>query len=98
MKITLCLAVWVVTLMVVGLQAQRPQLAKRFPQLTMDQLNEQQRPLGEAIMKVSSVGLSGPYNPMLRSPVMGERMFALLEYLRFNTSVPRRLNELAILI
>jgi 4-carboxymuconolactone decarboxylase len=29
---------------------------------------------------------------------MGERMFKLLDYLRFNTSVPRRLNEFAILI
>jgi 4-carboxymuconolactone decarboxylase len=97
-KVTLRLGICVATLMAVGLQAQPRQATKRFPQLTMDQLNEQQRPLGEAIMKVSSVGLSGPYNPMLRSPVMGERMFALLEYLRFNTSVPRRLNELAILI
>lgn len=71
---------------------------KRFPQLTMDQLDAQQRPLGEEIMKVSSVGLGGPYNPMMRSPVMGERLFKLLDYLRFKTSVPRRLNEFAILI
>jgi 4-carboxymuconolactone decarboxylase len=40
----------------------------RFPQLTMDQLNDAQKPLGEQIMKVSSVGLGGPYNPMIRSP------------------------------
>ena len=32
----------------------------RFPQLTMQQLNEAQRPLGEQIMKISSVGLGGP--------------------------------------
>ena len=70
----------------------------RFAQLTMDQLNAEQKPLGEKIMKVSSVGLSGPYNSMLRSPVMGDRLFMLLDYLRFNTSVPRRLNEFAILI
>jgi 4-carboxymuconolactone decarboxylase len=70
----------------------------RFPQLTMGQLDAQQRPLGEQIMKVSSVGLSGPYNLMLRSPAMGERLFMLLDYLRFHTSVPRRLNEFAILI
>ncbi len=70
----------------------------RFSQLAMDQLNDQQRPLGEQIMKVSSIGLGGPYNLMLRSPVMGERLFMMLDYLRFNTSVPRRLNELAILI
>jgi len=71
---------------------------KRFPQLTLEQLSEQQRPLGEQILKVSSVGLGGPYNPLLRSPVMGDRMFQLLDYLRFKTSVPRRLNEFAILI
>ncbi len=70
----------------------------RFPQLTMDQLNDQQRPLGEKVMKVSSIGLGGPYNSLLRSPVMGDRLFMLLDYLRFNTSVPRRLNEFAIII
>src|SRR5215470_8280240 len=70
----------------------------RFPQLTMDQLNEQQRPLGEAIMKVSSVGIGGPYNPMIRSPVLGQRLFDLFYYLRWETSVPARLNEFAILI
>jgi 4-carboxymuconolactone decarboxylase len=70
----------------------------RFPQLTMDQLTDAQRPLGEQIMKVSSVGLGGPYNPMLRSPLFGQKMFDLLYYLRWNTSVPLKLNEFAILI
>src|SRR6202158_5422066 len=70
----------------------------RFPQLTVEQLNEQQKPLGEQILKVSSVGLGGPYSPLLRSPVLGQRMFDLLYYLRWNTSVPLRLNEFAILI
>jgi 4-carboxymuconolactone decarboxylase len=70
----------------------------RFPVLTMDQLTDQQKPLGEQIMKVSSVGLGGPYNPLLRSPVLGQRMFDLLHYLRWETSVPLKLNEFAILI
>ena len=70
----------------------------RFPQLTMQDLNDRQRPLGEAIMKISKVGIAGPYNPMLRSPVFGQRMFDLLAYLRWDTSVPLRLNEFAILI
>src|SRR5436305_9442642 len=70
----------------------------RFPQLTMEQLNEQQRPLGEQVMKVSSVGLAGPYNPMMRSPVLGQRLFDLYHYLRWETSVPTKLNEFAILI
>ena len=70
----------------------------RFPQLTMDALNEAQRPLGEQVMKVSSVGLGGPYNPLMRSPVLGQRLFDLWYYLRWQTSVPTKLNEFAILI
>jgi 4-carboxymuconolactone decarboxylase len=70
----------------------------RFPQLTMDQLDEQQKPLGEQIMKISSTGLGGPYNAMLRSPVLAQRLFDLFHYLRWQTSVPTRLNEFAILI
>lgn len=70
----------------------------RFPQLELGDLNPEQRPLGEQIMKVSSIGLRGPYNPLLRSPVFGQRLFDLLYYLRWNTSLPLRLNEFAILI
>ena len=70
----------------------------RFPQLTMDQLDGTQKPLGEQIMKVSSVGIGGPYNLLLRSPVLGQRLFDLFYYLRWQTSVPTRLNEFAILI
>jgi 4-carboxymuconolactone decarboxylase len=70
----------------------------RFPQLTLDQLNESQKSLGEQVMKVSSVGLAGPYNPMMRSPVLGQRLFDLYHYLRWETSVPAKLNEFAIII
>ena len=75
-----------------------PSKEPRFPQLTMDQLDEKQKPLGEQIMKVSSVGLGGPYNPMIRSPVLGQRLYDLFYYLRWQTSVPTKLNEFAILI
>jgi len=71
---------------------------KRFKQLTVEELTPQQHQVADEVLKVSSLGLQGPYNVMLRSPVMAQRMVALLDYLRFNTSVPRRLNEFAILI
>ena len=71
---------------------------KRFPQLTVEQLSPEQHKVADEVLKVSSLGIQGPYNVMLRSPVMAQRMVALLDYLRFNTSVPRRLNEFAILI
>jgi 4-carboxymuconolactone decarboxylase len=70
----------------------------RFPQLTMDQLDDRQRLLADKVMRVSSVGIGGPYNVMLRSPVFGDRMFELLRYLRWDTSLPLRLNEFAILV
>ena len=70
----------------------------RFPALTMEQLHIYQKPLGEQIMKVSSVGLGGPYNTLLRSPVLGQRMFDLLYYLRWTSSISLRLVEFAILI
>jgi len=70
----------------------------RFPQLTLGQLDETQRPLGDQVMKVSSLGIAGPYNSMLRSPALGQRLFDLFHYLRWETSVPIRLNEFAILI
>jgi len=71
---------------------------KRFPQLMVEQLSPEQHKVADEVLKVSSLGIQGPYNVMLRSPVMAQRMVALLDYLRFNTSVPRRLNEFAILI
>jgi 4-carboxymuconolactone decarboxylase len=94
---TVALAVvagWTGAMMTTSATSKEP----RFPQLTMDQLNDKQKPLGEQIMKVSSVGLGGPYNPMLRSPVFGQKMFDLLYYLRWQTSVPLKLNEFAIII
>jgi len=80
-------------------EARAGENAPRFPEFRMEQLNDQQRPLGEKILKVSSTGtLSGPNNLMLRSPEMGDRLFMLIDYLRFHTSISHRLNEFAILI
>ena len=95
----LCVSVAMgVVLVMPEVQVHSADKQERFPVMKVEQLNEQQKPFADEILKVSSVGLSGPYNMMLRSPVMGQRMFSMLDYLRFNTSVPRRLNEFAILI
>jgi len=40
----------------------------------------------------------GPFNAWLRSPELGERLQKVGEYIRFDTSLPLRLNEFAILI
>jgi 4-carboxymuconolactone decarboxylase len=44
------------------------------------------------------VGLRGPSGIWLHSPVLGERVRAVNQYLRFETKLGRRLTELAILV
>jgi len=73
-------------------------MTERLTQLAYADLPESVRPLADDILKISSAGLGGPYNALLRSPEMARRCFDHLDYLRFKTSVNKRLNELAILI
>ncbi len=70
----------------------------RFAQLAVEQLDAAQRRVADEILKVSSGGLGGPYNFLLRSPVLADRILKLADYLRFNSALPRRLSEMAILI
>ncbi len=80
------------------MQEQQHGRGPRFPHFALDDLSAEQRALADQIMQVSSVGITGPYNLLLRSPVLGQRVFDLLRYLRWETSLPLRLNEFAILI
>lgn len=73
-------------------------MTERFAQITYEALAPEVRPLADDILKVSSAALGGPYNALLRSPDMARRAFDFLDYLRFRTSVNKRLNEFAILI
>ena len=73
-------------------------MVERLRQLSYEELDPSVRPLADDILKVSSAALGGPYNALLRSPDMARRCFELLDYLRFKTSVNKRLNEFAILI
>jgi len=71
---------------------------ERLTSLSYDALPDTVKPLADDILKVSSAGLGGPYSALLRSPEMARRCFDLLDYLRFKTTVNKRLNEFAILI
>lgn len=74
------------------------QTVARFPPLQLDQMNPAQRKAAEAILSGPRKSLDGPFNAWLRSPELGDRLQKVGEYLRFNTSLPRDLNEFAILI
>ena len=71
---------------------------ERLSQISYDDLPASVKPLADDILKVSSAALGGPYNALLRSPEMARSCFDFLDYLRFRTSVNKRLNEFAILI
>jgi 4-carboxymuconolactone decarboxylase len=70
----------------------------RFTELKPEQMTPEQKNVAEAIMSGPRKRLAGPFNAWLRSPVIADRLQKVGEYLRFNSSLPPRLNEFAILI
>ena len=83
---------------------------QRFKRLHVDQMTPDQKMYFDGLMSgpVSGTGSKGvvqgatslgaPFNVLLRSPVLAERLRKVGEYLRFESSIPKRLNEFAILI
>ena len=82
---------------------------RRFPLIPIEQLTSDQRAVVDAIrsgprakLKTSAASvpgpIGGPFNVILRSPGMGMIIQRLGEELRFRSSIPPRLNEMAILI
>lgn len=70
----------------------------RFKPLTFEELTPEQKTMVEDLLAGTRTSLSGPFNALLRSPEMGNHAQKLGEYVRFKTSVPKRLNEMAILM
>jgi 4-carboxymuconolactone decarboxylase len=69
----------------------------RFPQLTLDELDDEQRRAAEPVIAFAG-GIVGPFNATLRSAKITARSFHLGEHLLFETTLPRRLVEMAVLI
>lgn len=61
-------------------------------------MTPEQRAAADAIRSGPRRGLRGPFQAWLRSPELANRLQRVGEFVRFNSSVPARLNELAILI
>lgn len=82
---------------------------RRFKLIPAEELTAEQQALSEAIksgprakLKTSGASkpgpLGGPFNVWLRSPNIGNLIQKLGEEIRFRSSLPPRLNEMAILI
>ena len=83
---------------------------QRFARLHVDQMTDDQKIYFNSLMAgpISGTGSKGvvqgapslgaPFNVLLWSPVLAVRMRKVGEYLRFESAIPKRLNEFAILI
>jgi 4-carboxymuconolactone decarboxylase len=86
-------------LLLIGLAAARAEDGSpRFPKPAMEQLNPEQQAVAAEVLKQSSAGLGGPYGMLIKSPELLKRYLLMTEYLRQKTSLPHRLNEMAILL
>jgi 4-carboxymuconolactone decarboxylase len=91
----------VVGAMVTVMAQNRPALnlvGDRFKPLTYEQMTPEQKQLTDHILNSERKSMSGPFNALLRSPEMGDLAQQLGAYIRFRTSLPHRLNEMAIIM
>ena len=70
----------------------------RFPDVPTDRMTEGQKRVYAAIASGPCGGVRGPFVVLLRSPELADRVQKLGEHLRFNSTLPPRLNEFAILV
>ena len=71
---------------------------QRFAQLDEATLTPEQRKARDAITSGPRGAVRGPFNALLRSPELADRAQKLGEYVRYNSSLPPRLSDLAILV
>lgn len=72
----------------------------RFPPLQVEQLSAEQKQYADALLVPprNAKFTEPPYSAYIRNPALAECIRPLSEYLRWNTSLPPRLSEMAILI
>jgi 4-carboxymuconolactone decarboxylase len=71
----------------------------RFTALTPETMTADQKRVADAIQSgPRGAGLRGPFNALLRSPELCDLVQRLGAFVRFGTSIPQRLNEMAIIM
>ena len=70
----------------------------RVRQLSPDEMTPAQRAVYDAILAGPRAAIGGPFMPWLQSPDLADRAQNLGAFVRFETSLPSRLSELAILV
>lgn len=70
----------------------------RFPAPTWEQMTPEQRTMIQHVLSGPRGNLGGPFNVLLRSPEMGDQVQSFGASMRFLTTMPPKLREMAIII
>lgn len=70
----------------------------RIPEPNPDNMNDEQRAVYDEIVSGPHARVIGPFPAWLQSPDLARRVRGLSEFIRFRSSLPPRLSELAILV
>ena len=99
---------WIVVCLIVfsliAAQAQAPSardiklVGDRFKPLKWDEMTPAQKTMMEHLLAGERRGAGGPFNVLLRSPEMGDLAQQFGASMRFHSSLPKKLNEMAIII
>lgn len=73
-------------------------VGNRFKPLQYDQMTPAQKTMVEHLLQGERRGTNGPFNVLLRSPEMGDLAQQFGASMRFHSSMPRKLNEMAIIL
>jgi len=100
MFIVVCLIA--ATLVAAQAQAPRPQdvqlVGDRFKPLKWDEMTPAQKTMMEHLVSGERRGAGGPFNVLLRSPEMGDLAQQFGASMRFHSTLPKKLNEMAIIM
>jgi 4-carboxymuconolactone decarboxylase len=79
--------------------SEEPTRMPRFKVLDAAEMTPDQKEIADSVLSTPGRSLAtGPWTPWMRSPGLAKNLLRLGNYLRHKTSLPGRLNELAILI
>jgi len=73
-------------------------MVDRMPPLSVELMDQAQREAAAALIAGPRKGVKGPFIALLRSPQLMDRLQRVGEYIRFDSSLPPRLSEFAMLV
>src|SRR5262249_2934551 len=102
MLLIVCLILTAMTLLMAQAPPPNPRdvqlVGDRFKPLKWDEMTPKQKTMMEHLVSGERRGAGGPFNVLLRSPEMGDLAQQFGASMRFHSSLPRKLNEMAIII